>query len=292
MSDKVFEQNLDKENSVKSAGAYLIQMLFKEPVQMPNREQMISVMEKHIGTIECFCYDEKSAGFAALEHIAEFQDGKCPVQLMVMSCDSFKGEGFDDFIMSQMWDCQEDRERVFKECQYRVVASDMLTTALPSLERANLDADFLEALAELYPTCEAFYFQNCGKLFLAEDVRTNQIQGADRFIRFGVNVRFFNIQGTNDMVIDTVGMSTLFLPDLQYHFHDVDPNWIVHHAYSLASYILENDNPIQDDETIDGVLDGNLSQEIQWKCQYEEALIQPKRFVLDIHMGDYASGNR
>ena len=39
--------------------------------------------------------------------------------------------------------------------------------------------------------------------------------GANQFIRFGVNVRFFNIEGTEDMLIDTVGMSTLFLPDLQ-----------------------------------------------------------------------------
>ena len=28
------------------------------------------------------------------------------------------------------------------------------------------------------------------------------------------------------MLIDTVGMSTLFLPDLQYHFHGMDPNWV------------------------------------------------------------------
>ena len=60
----------------------------------------------------------------------------------------------------------------------------MLAATLPALERANLDADFLEALAELYPTCEAFYFQNCGKLFLAEDVHSHQIEGPDRFIRF------------------------------------------------------------------------------------------------------------
>lgn len=129
---------------------------------------------------------------------------------MVMKCDKFKGKGFDAFLMSQMWDCQEDRDRIFRECKYQVVATDMLTAALSALERANLDADFLEALAELYPTCEAFYFQNCGKLFLAEDVRSHQIEGPDRFIRFGVNVRFFNIEGTEDMLIDTVGMSTLF----------------------------------------------------------------------------------
>ena len=78
-----------------------------------------------------------------------------------------------------------------------------------------------EALAELYPTCEAFLFPELEPL--AEDVRSHQIP--DRFIRFGVNVRFFNIEGTEDMLIDTVGMNTLFLPDLQYHFHSMDPNW-------------------------------------------------------------------
>lgn len=211
---------------------------------------------------------------------------------MVTGCSDFEGEGFDPFLMSQMWDCQEDREKIFEECQYQVVAIDMLAAALPALERANLDADFLDALAELYPTCEAFYFHNCGKLFLVEDVRSHQIEGPDRFIRFGVNVRFFNIQGTEDMLIDTVGMSTLFLPDLQYHFHGMDPNLVVNHAYNVASYILEHDNPIQDDETIDGIKDGDMSREIQWKCQYEDALIQPPRAVLDINMGEYAAGNR
>lgn len=292
MSNKAFQQNLDDKKGLQPGGPYLIQMLFKEPVEMPDKEKMTAVMEKHIGSTECFCYDKKMAGFAAQEHIAEFKDGKCPVQLMVMKCDKFKGKGFDAFLMSQMWDCQEDRERIFRECKYQVVATDMLAAALPALERANLDADFLEALAELYPTCEAFYFQNCGKLFLAEDVRSHQIEGSDRFIRFGVNVRFFNIEGTEDMLIDTVGMSTLFLPDLQYHFHDMDPNWVVNHAYNVASYILEHDNPIQDGETIDGVADSQMCREVQWKCQYEDSLIQPPRGVLDINMGNYASGGR
>ena len=47
-----------------------------------------------------------------------------------------------------MWDCQEDRERIFQECQYQVVAIDMLAAALPALERADLDMDFLDALAK------------------------------------------------------------------------------------------------------------------------------------------------
>lgn len=291
MSKEVFEQKLD-EAAPRPGGPFLIQLLFKEPVAMPEKAQMTAVMQRHVGAVECFGYDEKVASFAVQEHMAEFQDGKAPVALMVAGCTSFESSKFDAFLISQMWDCQQDRERIMEECQYQVVAMDMMAAGLPVLERADLDMDLMEALAELYPSCEAFYFQNCGKLFLAEDVRTHQIQGPDRFIRFGVNVRFFNIQGTEDMLVDTVGMSTLFLPDLQYHFHGMDPNWVVNHAYNVASYMLLNDNPIQSGETVDGVENGAMSQNVQWRCQYEEALVQPPREVLDFHMGPYASGGR
>lgn len=146
----------------------------------------------------------------------------------------------------------------------------MLTAALDPLERADLDMDFLEALAELFPTCVAFYFQNCGKLLKAEEVRGNTITGPDRFIRFGVNARFFNIQGTDDMLVDTLGMSTLFLPDLQYHFHDMDPNWVV--GTRIQCGLL----PAAGRQPHPGRRDSGWrpgpepsAQEVQWKCQHE-----------------------
>ena len=64
------------------------------------------------------------------------------------------------------------------------------------------------------------------------------------------------------------------------------------HDCNVASYILEHDNPIQDGETVDGVENGQMSRELQWKCQYEDALIQPPRGVLDINMGEFAAGQR
>ena len=58
MSNKVFQQNLDDKKGPQPGGPYLIQMLFKEPVEMPDKEIMTAVMEKHIGSTECFCYDK------------------------------------------------------------------------------------------------------------------------------------------------------------------------------------------------------------------------------------------
>ena len=79
-------------------------------------------------------------------------------------------------------------KRILRECRYQIIGVDMLTSALSAIERANLDMDFMEALVELYPDCEAIYFQNCGKLIPITDIRSCQVTGPDRFIHFGVRV--------------------------------------------------------------------------------------------------------
>ena len=40
MSNKAFQQNLDDKKGPQPGGPYLIQMLFKEPVPMPEKEKM------------------------------------------------------------------------------------------------------------------------------------------------------------------------------------------------------------------------------------------------------------
>ena len=39
MSNQVFRQNLDDKKGPQPGGPYLIQMLFKEPVEMPDKEK-------------------------------------------------------------------------------------------------------------------------------------------------------------------------------------------------------------------------------------------------------------
>lgn len=282
--NEVFKQDLSED--VRPGAIFVMQLLMKVPAEMPDRETTCAVMAKHLQDVECFWYDEKGAGFAAKKYLAQFKDATLHPQLMITSCTSFDEKNIDAFQRSQMWNCMDDKERILAECKYQMIATDMLSATLNAKERAEMDMDFMEALVELYPTCEAVYFQNSGKLFSAEQIRSHQISKESRFIHFAVNARFFNIQNTDDMMVDTVGMSTLFLPDIQYHFHDMDPNLVVNHAYNIASYILDNDNPIKAGDCIDGV--GN----VQWECNYEDSLIQPSREVIDICMGEYASGNR
>lgn len=288
--NKPFQQDLSKKEQPGSV--FIIHLLMKEKCAMPSRERMMSVMEKHLGEVECFGYDSKMAGFAPKKYKVEFKDGSMPPQLMVMDCIKTDNYQIDAITKSQMWDC-ENSDEILSECNYQVIATDMLAGAMTDYkDRANMLMDFMEALVELYPECIAVQFQTSGKMFAREKIVDHQIPRDDRFIYFAVNVRFFNIQGTEDMLVDTLGMNTLYLPDLQYHFHGMNPNWVVNHAYNLLCYQYLNNAPIKSGETVDGVADGHMEQSIQWPCHYENALIQPAREVLDICMNEYASGGR
>lgn len=290
------KENLEKfDSSIRPGGVFMVQLLMKEKCAAPSVEQMIEILSKYLGKVEAFGDQNKEKGFfsfAAWDYQSEFSDAKVPVQLSIMGCEAFQTDRIDEMKRSQMWNCQEDRDRILSECKYAVTCVDMLGGGLKAQIRANMLMDYLEALLKLYPTCEAVYSLNSGKLILADTIRSGEVKGLDRFIQYCVNARFFNINGTNDHVVDTLGLSLLYIEDLQYHFHDMDPNWVVGHAYSMASYILSNDCPIKNGDTIDGIADGRIVPDIQWKCCFEDSLIGPKRPVLDVCMGEYAAGER
>ena len=151
---------------------------------------------------------------------------------------------------------------------------------------------YVDALLELYPACKAVVFGPSRKFLSRESIENYPDKAVTRFIDYAVNVRYFNIQGTDDMMVDSVGMSTLFLPDVQYHFHGINSDDVVIHAYNMLYFILENDNPVGDGDTISGLENGELDSNVQWILQYEDSLVQPVRAVLDVNMGEYASGTR
>ncbi len=287
--NSVLKQDLSSQ--VNPGAVFIMSLLMKKPPEIPNKESITEILQKYLGEIDCFAHDGKTAGVAVKKYTAEFKDASMPPQLFITG-GNFDAGTINDLYRSQMWDCRNDSERILSECNYQIIATDMMAATLPAHDRADMLMDYLEALMELFPECEAVYFHNSGKMFLSEQIREHEIPKEDRFIYFAVNARLFNIQGSDSMIVDTLGMSTLFLPDLQYHFHGMDPNQVVNHAYNMASYIFANDNPIKDGDTIDSIENGEMNMAVQWQCHYEDALIQPARQVIDVYMNEYAAGNR
>jgi len=290
--DNALKQDISKEQAIQAVGAvFIMHLLFEERCEMPDRELMCGIMDRHMGANECFGYSGSTASFAAKKYSSKFRDSAIPPMLMITGCTEITDWKPDAITMSQMWECPESEE-IFDRCRYQIVAADMLAGGLEYKDRADMLMDFMEALLEMFPTCRAVMFETSGKMFTRESILGRDISREDRFVFFAVNVRFFRIEGTEDMIVDTVGMSTLCLPDLQYHFHGMDQNDVVNHAYNMLSYIFANGCPIKSGDSIDGIKDGKISRDVQWKCQDEKSLIQPLREVFDINMGEFASGTR
>lgn len=284
-----FKQDLTRKND--NNRVFIMHLLMEDKVAMPSEEDMVKIMSRYLGDVDCFFYSEKNAGFVVKKHIVEVKEARVPPQLLVMECLPTDDFQIDTLTRSQMWDCPESG-KVLEECKYHVVAIDVMADLLPYKDRAKLDMDYMEALMELYPECRAVYFQTSGKMFTREKIVGHTVAEEDRFIHFAVNARILNVHGTSDYIVDTVGMSLLGLPDLQYHFRDCDLNWVVNHAYNTALYIFGGERIIGNDDYVSGIKNGELDHSVRWKCHHEESLIQPMRPVVDVYMNEYAAGKR
>ena len=290
--EKVFNQDLEQ-NPVPAGAVFIIHLLMEEPCDMPDKDFMVSVLNKHLGDVDCFSCDDTSAGFMAKRYSVHYEEENknMPPMLMLTKACEIEKPVMNEMDISQTWNCPE-AEEILASCKYQVFANDMMAAGLHYLERAEMLTDYVDALLEIYPTCKAVVFETSKKMYTRDELVNCNVAKEDKFIYYAVNVRFFNIQGTDDMIVDTVGMGTLFMPDLQYHFHGMDPNWVVNHAYNVLSYMFARENPIKSGDHIDGVKDGRMCRDVQWNVRYEGALIQPLREVIDFNMNEFASGTR
>lgn len=238
---QVFKQDLT-DDSVRPGGLFFVELLMPEQCDMPSRDTMVEVFTKHLGPVDCFSYGVESAGFAPQNYKVHYEDNNADISptLMVTNCEKIDKPVLDDFERSQVWDCPNVDE-LLDECQYRVFATDMLASGLEPKERADMLVKYVDALLELYPSCKAVVFGPARKFLSRETIENHPDKDVTRFIYYAVNVRYFSIQGTDDMMVDTLGMSTLFYPDVQYHFHGMNPDEIVNHAYRVLYYIFEHD---------------------------------------------------
>lgn len=193
-----------------------------------------------------------------------------------------------DFVRGQMWNVK-DANGLLSRCTHAVRLADDNALQMEYKQRGKMLTELVEAGLAMYPDCVAVFVPASGRLVTAEQVRENPARGGDRFLYLCVNTRLFSISGaSSDMMIDTVGLYLLGLPDVQYHFHTLNPNKVMKHAYSVASLLYAVGAVMKSGETIDGMDDYGVTKEIRWPFQYEHALIEPPRTVMAITPGEYA----
>ena len=117
---QVFKQDLT-DTSGRPGGIFFVELLMAEHCDILDREHMVEVFTKHLGTVDCFSYGADSAGFAPQNYKVHYEDNdaEVPPTLMITKCEKIDKPVLDDFDRSQVWNCP-NVDDLLAECEYRV----------------------------------------------------------------------------------------------------------------------------------------------------------------------------
>jgi hypothetical protein len=269
------------------ARTYGIELFIDKEPCIPN-EVLLNKLRSRCGEVHLVSDKPELLLFVFKDYMVKYADGQAPAQLAIMITD--KKVDMEKLEMSfyQSWGWKDARSSVDKTV-YTMLVTDMMSSSLDYQTRLTLFQKALFSILEIVP-CLAINWHLSEQIVKPEHYLDNNPDNSNYNLLLGaVNVRLFNIQGSDDeTLMDTLGLGALGLPDLQCHFKNLDVNGIANILYSYGEYIFKNGDVIKDGETIQG-----LSGDDKWTCQHEISLLEPKRVVIDINPGEkFSVGNR
>lgn len=189
--------------------------------------------------------------------------------------------------VQQSWFCSNAKE-IVDSGKVELIVTDMMSRGNSPSDRLRIFHSTLYALVQMTKPI-GMVFKNSSQVIDSQMYLAGLKD--DLLLAPGaINVRFYNISNgsSGDMIMDTRGLTEIGLPDLQCHFHDLDPQLVAGKLFSLAQYIIKNGLVIENGHTISGI---DLDE--KWKCQHEDSILKPNRVVIDINPGNkFSSGTR
>jgi hypothetical protein len=260
------------------AQVYAVELLCEAPPRLSPGELLPCIRDR-VGAAALVDPDAKTAGlnFHFPQHRVPFRGDSVPAQCVVGLLQHPVDDRFLTAALDQTWDWDEARAAVAGH-RVSVVVSDLIAAALPYKERLELFQGVLLGVLEVVPTM-AILWRPCGRLVSPTAYRRSHRDGKSRDPLFGpLNVRMFPPEDDGEVLMDTLGLSALGLPDLQVRFERRDPNAVAGLLHGAARYVYEKGDVLDDGHTLPAPGGG---QEL-WECRRAEAAAPPARQVVEI----------
>ncbi|QEH35969.1 hypothetical protein OJF2_45270 [Aquisphaera giovannonii] len=272
------------------ARTYGVELLFEWEPTLDADELLRAVRERRPSAELMGRPDEATTlGFAHPDLPVRMKDGSIPAQTHLLWTEKpFEFTEIAEEDLGQSWQFPEARE-VVGLCRHRLLLTDLMSSPLPPADRLGVFEDVLAGVLRVLPA-SAIHWRPTGQ-FIDPDAYLQGYDkgGAARFFAGALNVRFYNVQDApGDVLMDTLGLGALGLPDLQCHYRGLEPGRVAAMLANTAYYVFERGDVIEDGHTVEGPAPGS-----RWRCRHEESLLKPSRVVLDIDPGPpHAAGRR
>ena len=166
--------------------------------------------------------------------------------------------------------------------------TDLFARDLEPREHLAIFQSVLLGLIEASPPA-AIHWRPAGKLVdPAALLRASGSARYDDLPASAINVRLFRVKNSEDgdLLMDTLGLAALMLPDLQIHFHGLEPASVAAHLYAFGLHVLRHGDVLDD-----GDARGRPPAGQTWTCWHAPAsLVEPTRPVIDLDPGPPYAG--
>ncbi len=221
---------------------------------------------------------DRSRQYFFRNYMVHYKEGDLPAQGTIFKPEKPFSQDTLTHAYRQAWHWHTAQE-VAGKCTYDLMVTDLMSMLLSHRDRVAYFQKFLSAVVRIMKP-QALYFTSSDKLVDPQEyLRQIDEHGFGNLYAL-LNVRLYTITG-GGMLMDSIGMHALGLPDFQIRFSDKDPGQIAGLLYSYAQYIYDFGSVIENGNTVEGIEQGS-----RWPCVYSNAAVDPKRFVIDVKPGE------
>lgn len=257
--------------------------LFFENVPEFNDEKIEQELSKRFKQIE---FDKSidepnnSRHYFFKDYEVKFAEGSIPAQATIFVPDE-NNIDFSELHNSfgQSWNWIEAEETV-RKCSYEILLTDVMSRNMDYKERIEYFQKFVASIVSaMNPS--AVWVRNSEMILEPTDYLEKISQNNYQNINAFMNVRLFNIrEREGEMIMDTLGLNSLGLPDFEFRFANYNEQQIAGLLFNYGHYIFENGVVIEHGNTIEGIEENS-----KWKCYFNHSQLEPKRIVIEINNG-------
>ena len=231
--------------------SYAVDLLYDE-LPLFTRDEVLAKLRDRCGAASAM--DPSPGGglnFFFPDLRVPFKEGTAPVQVAIAVASSAIPADKIQAELQQTWDWAEVKDKLAKH-QSHVVVSDLLAAALPYKSRLGFFQNVLCGLLELM-TPVAIRWRPSGKLVNPAVLMKALEPGDGRDpIKGAVNVRRTLVKSTGGVVLDTLGLGALGLPDFEIELGSRMPALFDAMLRSIARYEYDLGDVITDGRTFKG----------------------------------------
>lgn len=237
-----------------------------------NSKEILEELKKKYNDVTILMDNDDLISYIFEEIKIELADGVIPAQCIITKIED---QSIPENAFQQNWHWENANESVIG-CNYQLLLTDFMTIPLDYNIRTQLIVFVLVTITKL-TNPDVIYSENGQKLISSTDLIRSYDEDQ---ILFGlINVRLFNISNASNsnLLMDTVGLNSIGLPDLQIVFSSFDENLVASFLWAYSNYVYENGDIIKHGNTIDGIEENST-----WKVERTISSIDKQNVVLNV----------